>query len=84
VAGDAAPAAAQEAVNFASVSGKVLDPTGAPVSERDSYARQIATNVVTSAADRREGRFRFPYLRAGATSSASKPEASPASSARSR
>ena len=62
----ATSATAQEAVNFASVSGKVFDPTGAPVSGAKIVARQIATNVVTSTATDTSGRFRFPYLRAGA------------------
>jgi len=59
------PAHAQEAVNFASVSGKVLDPTGAVVPGASVTARQVATNVVTRAVTDGEGRFRLAYLRAG-------------------
>jgi hypothetical protein len=57
---------AQETVNFASVSGRVTDPSGAVVSGAQVAARQIDTNVTATAATDGEGRFRFPYLRVGA------------------
>src|SRR4249919_535854 len=56
---------AQETVNFASVSGRVTDPSGAVVSGAQVTARQIDTNVTATAATDSEGRFRFPYLRVG-------------------
>jgi hypothetical protein len=56
---------AQETVNFASVSGRVTDPSGAVVSGAQVAARQIDTNVTATAATDSEGRFRFPYLRVG-------------------
>jgi len=56
---------AQETVNFASVSGRVTDPSGAVVSGAQVAARQIDTNVTATAATDGEGRFRFPYLRVG-------------------
>ncbi len=56
---------AQETVNFASVSGRVTNPSGAVVSGAQVTARQTDTNVTASAATDSEGRFRFPYLRVG-------------------
>ena len=65
-AGVAAPGAfAQETVNFASVSGRVTDPSGAVVSGAQVAARQTGTNVTATAVTDGEGRFRFPYLRVG-------------------
>ena len=58
--------AAQEAVNYASVSGRVTDVTGAALSATDVVVRQIDTNVRTTATTGSDGRFRFPYLRVGA------------------
>ena len=62
--GSAQVAVAQEAVNYASVSGRVTDPGrgrsgraghGAP--DRDQLTREVDTDD--------EGRFRFPYLEVG-------------------
>ncbi len=58
--------AAQEAVNYASVSGRVTDVTGAALAAADVVVRQIDTNVRTTATTGSDGRFRFPYLRVGA------------------
>lgn len=58
-------AAAQEAVNYASVSGRVIDATGAALATADVAARHLDTNVRTTATTRPDGRFRFPYLRVG-------------------
>jgi hypothetical protein len=60
-----APVRAQETVNFASVSGRVTDPSGAVVAGAHVDARQTETNVTATAETDGEGRFRFPYLRVG-------------------
>jgi hypothetical protein len=66
LAGVAAPLCfAQESVTFASVSGRVTDPTGSVVQGASVSARQTHTNVTSTAETDREGRFRFPYLRIG-------------------
>jgi Carboxypeptidase regulatory-like domain/TonB dependent receptor len=57
---------AQETINYASVSGRITDPSGAVVEGVEMTARQIETNLVNKATTDREGRFRFPYLRLGA------------------
>src|SRR5437773_10575631 len=58
-------AAAQETVNYASVSGRVTDPQGAVVPGAHVTARQTETNVSADAVTDAEGRFRFPYLKVG-------------------
>ena len=57
--------AAQETINFASVSGRVTDPTSAVVEGAQVSARQIETNLTSTTKTDRDGRFRFPYLRVG-------------------
>ena len=59
-------AAAQETVNYASVSGRVLDPQGAVIPGAVVTARHVDTNSRREATTDQEGRFRFPYLRVGA------------------
>ena len=61
----ASAAAAQESVNQATVSGRVLDAQGAAVPGALVSARQTATNVAVETTTDGEGRFRFPYLRIG-------------------
>jgi len=56
---------AQEAINFASVSGRVTDPQGAVVPGAHVSARQTETNVLSATVTNSEGRFRFPYLKIG-------------------
>ena len=56
---------AQEAVNYASVGGRVTDPSGAAIVGAEVTARQTDTNFRSTARTDREGRFRFPYLRVG-------------------
>lgn len=56
---------AQETVNNASLSGRVIDPSGAVVRNAEVVARQTSTNVSKSAATDSNGRFRFPYLQVG-------------------
>lgn len=59
-------APAQEAVNYASVGGRVLDPAGIPVQGVQVTARQLDTNISNSETTGRDGRFRFPFLKVGA------------------
>ena len=61
----ARPAAAQEAVNFGSISGRVADEQGAVVPDARVTARQLDTNQTIELATDGSGRFRFPYLRVG-------------------
>jgi outer membrane receptor protein involved in Fe transport len=56
---------AQETVNQATISGRVLDSQAAAVPGARVSARQTDTNVTVDATTDREGRFRFPYLRIG-------------------
>jgi outer membrane receptor protein involved in Fe transport len=58
-------AVAQETVNYASVSGRVTDPSGAVVTGAQVTARQTQTNVIAAVETDGEGRFRFSYLRVG-------------------
>jgi hypothetical protein len=55
----------QETINFASVSGRVTDPTGAVIEGAQVSARQTETNLTSTATTNHEGRFRFPYLKLG-------------------
>jgi hypothetical protein len=57
--------AAQETVNAASISGRVLDPLGGVVIGAQVTARQVDTNVSSSVVTGPDGRFRFPYLHVG-------------------
>ncbi|NOT27267.1 MAG: TonB-dependent receptor [Acidobacteria bacterium] len=59
------PAAAQQSIDFASVSGRVTDPSGAAVPDAEVVAQHTGTNVTTQTTTDEEGRFRFPYLRVG-------------------
>ena len=60
-----ASAWAQETINYASLSGRVVDPAGAVVDGAKVTARQTETNQSTEASTDADGRFRFPYLRVG-------------------
>src|SRR5204862_7062793 len=57
--------AAQETVNSASVSGRVVDAQGAAVPGAAVTAREIETNVVRDTVTDQEGRFRLPYVKVG-------------------
>ena len=61
----AVPAAAQETVNFGSISGRVADEQGAVVPAARVTARQLDTNQSIEVRSDASGRFRFPYLRVG-------------------
>jgi carboxypeptidase family protein/TonB-dependent receptor-like protein len=58
-------ALAQETVHLASVSGRVTDPSGATLQGARVAARQTETNLTATALTDADGRFRFPYLKAG-------------------
>ena len=58
-------AAAQETVNFGSISGRVADEQGAVVPDARVVARQLDTNLAAELVSDGSGRFRFPYLRVG-------------------
>lgn len=59
------PLVAQQSVDYASVSGRVTDPSGAVVPDAQVTVRHTQTNVIATTVTGRDGRFRFPYLRIG-------------------
>ncbi len=65
LAAAAVPAAGQQSVDYASVSGRVTDPSGAVVAGARVTARHLGTNIVSEALTDATGRFRFPHLRIG-------------------
>ena len=66
VIGAGAPSArAQQTVNLGSVSGRVMDQTGAVVVAAEVTARQTQTNQTTDTTTDEEGRFRLAYLSVG-------------------
>lgn len=56
---------AQETTNSASVSGRVVDPSGSTVPDAQVTARQVDTNIARTATSGEDGRFRLPYLKVG-------------------
>src|SRR5215467_13226095 len=58
-------AAAQQTINFATVSGRVTDPSDAVLSGAQVSARETETNLTSTANTDFEGRFRFLYLKPG-------------------
>jgi hypothetical protein len=62
----ASPAAAQQSIEFGSITGLVLDQTGAPLADADVSAHHLATDVIVSARSDGGGRFRLSSLRVGA------------------
>jgi Carboxypeptidase regulatory-like domain/TonB dependent receptor len=56
---------AQETVNQATISGKVIDQQGGAIPGAVISVRHIDTNVAVEATADADGRFRFPYLRIG-------------------
>jgi len=60
-----ATASAQQTVNNASLSGRVVDPSGAVIADAQVTATQTATNISRTTSTSRDGRFRFPYLSIG-------------------
>ena len=61
----ASPGAAQQSVDYASVSGRVTDQSGGVIPAAGVTARHTGTNVTGEAITDSAGRFRFPYLRVG-------------------
>ena len=57
--------AAQETINYGTISGRVTDPQGAVAPGATVTARQVETNLTRNVVTDRDGRFRFPYLRVG-------------------
>ncbi len=56
---------AQETINFASIGGRVTDPTGAVVEGATVAVRHVETNIANNTKTDSEGRFRFPYMKPG-------------------
>ena len=59
------PGLAQQSIDYASVSGRVTDPSMAVVAGAQVTVRHTDTGVTGATETDREGRFRFPYLRVG-------------------
>src|SRR5580698_7993344 len=64
---------AQESITHASVTGRVLDPSGAVVSHSAVTATELATNQTSTTQTDEQGRFRFPYLSVGTYRISTKP-----------
>ncbi len=58
-------AAAQESIQYGSISGRVEDGSGAVVQSAKVTSLQKDTNISSSVLTDKEGRFRFPYLSVG-------------------
>ena len=56
---------AQESIHFASLSGRVVDPSGAVIEMAHVTARHMETNLSSTVMTDTEGRFRFAYLKLG-------------------
>jgi len=56
---------AQESVNYGSIGGQVVDPSGAAVERARVTARATDTNLTSAAVTDNQGRFRFSYLKVG-------------------
>ncbi len=61
----AVPGAAQQSIDYASISGRVSDPSGAVVVGARVAARHTETSVTATTVTDSDGRFRVPYLRVG-------------------
>ena len=55
----------QQSVDYASISGRVADRSGAVVPDAQVAVRHAETNVTVAAVTDPNGRFRFPYLKVG-------------------
>ena len=56
---------AQDTIMFASVGGRVTDPSGSVVAGAHVSARRAETNQTSATLTDHEGRFRLPYLKVG-------------------
>lgn len=56
---------AQQTVNNASLSGRVVDPSGAVIANAQVTTTETATNISRTTHTSKDGRFRFPYLSLG-------------------
>src|SRR5262249_22338331 len=56
---------AQEAIQYGSIGGRVVDQAGGVVPNAQVSVRQVETNLARKAATDAEGRFRFAYLTVG-------------------
>jgi hypothetical protein len=56
---------AQQTVNNASLSGRVVDPSGAVIANAQVTTTETATNISRTTYTSKDGRFRFPYLSLG-------------------
>jgi hypothetical protein len=61
----AAAAVAQQSVEYGSVSGRVVDGSGAVLAGVRVSARHADTSITSTTSTDEGGRFRFPYLRIG-------------------
>jgi hypothetical protein len=61
----AGAATAQESVNQASISGRIVDEQGMPIPGAQVTARQTDTNITAEVTTDTQGRFRFAYLKLG-------------------
>jgi len=61
----AQPAAAQQTVDVGSISGRVVDDSGAVVPGASVEVIHAATNIAAAEVTNTQGRFRFPYLKIG-------------------
>jgi outer membrane receptor protein involved in Fe transport len=59
------PVLAQQSVDYASLGGRVTDPSDAVVPGAQVVVRHVQTNVTAVAVTNQDGRFRFPYLKIG-------------------
>jgi len=58
-------AAAQESIQYGSISGRVEDASGAVIPDAKVSSRQTDTNIAGTVLTDKDGRFRFPYLKVG-------------------
>ena len=61
----ASAAHAQQSVDYASISGRAADQSGAAIAGARVSARNTQTNITGETTTATDGRFRFPYLRVG-------------------
>src|SRR5690242_8931472 len=61
----ARPLAAQQTIDVGSISGRVVDESGAAVPGASVEVVHAATNIAAAEITNAQGRFRFPYLKIG-------------------